>query len=153
MLVLGLAACGSPPPPPPPPTVVHLMLKTAPDVNPTETGAGAPVLVRIYQLKSPAGFEKAEFFRLFNADTATLGQDLVKKDEYLLAPDSTKTVDIMPDPGVTALGVFGAYRSFQSVTWRGTAAIPPNKSTDVAVTADGKGIVVKATPTPPKPAS
>jgi len=143
--LLFVSGCSSPPPPPPP-TVVNLTLTTATDANPTASGQGAPVIVRVYQLSSPAGFEKAEFFRLLNQDTATLGSDIVKKDEYLLPPSTTKTVNISPGPTVKSLGVFAAYRDFRNVTWRGTAEIPPNKTTDVAVKADAKGIAVTAKP-------
>jgi type VI secretion system protein VasD len=126
--------------------VVNLSMTTSADVNPNQAGQGAPVGVRVYQLSSPAGFEKAEFFRLLNQDSATLGSDVVKKDEYLLPPGTTKTANLSPAPTVKAIGVFAAYRDFQNVTWRGTAEVPPNKTTAVTVTADAKGITVAAKP-------
>lgn len=144
--LLGTTKCSSPPPPPPPPTIVKLTLTTTADANPTGSGQGAPVAVRIYQLTSTAGFEKAEFFRLFNQDSATLGSDVIKKDEYLLAPGTTKSVELSPGPTVKALGVFAAYRDFRNTTWRGTAEIPANKTTQITVTADAKGITLTAKP-------
>ncbi len=133
-LVLGLAACGAPPPPPPP-TIVALELTASPDVNPTQSGQGAPVVVRVYQLAAAAGFEKAEFFRLLNADAATLGPDLVKKDEYLLAPGTTKKEKLTLPDTVHALGIFAAYREFRTATWRIVVPVPPHETTPVAVTA------------------
>src|SRR4051794_27108143 len=144
--LLSAAGCSSPPPPPPPPTVVNLTFVTGADANPGPSGQGAPVNVRVYQLSSPAGFEKAEFFRLLNQDSATLGSDILKKDEYLLPPGGTKTVTLNPGPTVRALGVFAAYRDFRNVTWRGTAEVPPNKTTNVEVKADAKGVTVEAKP-------
>ena len=151
VLLLGIAACAAPPPPPPPPTVVELKMSTTADVNPTATGQGAPVNVRIYQLASPAGFEKAEFYRLFSQDTATLGADIVKKDEYLLAPGSSRSVTLNPNSTVHAVGVFAAFRDFQKVTWRGVADVPPNKTTIVTVTANASGVSVAAAPAPAPP--
>ncbi len=104
------------------------------------------MIVRVYQLSSAAGFEKAEFFRLLNNDTATLGADVVKKDEYLLPPGDTRTVRIEPPPSVKSLGVFAAYRDFGHVQWRGVAEIPEHKTTDVLVKADAKGIDVSSKP-------
>src|SRR5579875_1129259 len=52
-LSLGTAGCSSAPPPPPP-TIVNLTMTTGPDTNPNAAGQGAPVIVRIYQLSSPA---------------------------------------------------------------------------------------------------
>ncbi len=148
--LLLLAGCAAPPPPPPP-TIVDLTLSTGTDANPTTSGQGAPVVVRVYQLGSAAGFEKAEFFRLLNQDSATLGADLVNKDEFLLAPGSARKLNLTPPPTVKAIGVFAAYRDFQKVTWRGTAEVPANKTTNVAVRADAAGLSVAASPAPPPP--
>ena len=142
------AACGAPPPPPVPPTVAQLTLSTTADANPTDAGQGAPLVLRVYQLSSPAAFEKAEFYRLYNQDTATLGADLIKKDEYLLAPGTSRTITLNPAEPVRAIGVFGGYRAFQKATWRGTADIPPHKTTAVTVTAGAAGITVTAKPAP-----
>ena len=148
--LLGVSACSSPPPPPPP-TLVNLSMTTAPDANPNAAGQGAPVIVRVYQLNSAAGFEKAEFFRLLNQDTATLGSDVVKRDEYLLPPGESKTVKLEPGPTVKALGVFAAYRDFGHVNWRGVGEVPEHKTTDVLVKADANGIDVSSKPGPPPP--
>ena len=152
--VLGsLAACSSPPPPPPPPppTVVELTLTATADVNPTESGQGAPVVVRIYQLGSTSGFGGAEFFPLFNNDAEILKSDLIKRDDYILAPGQTKTATLMPADAVKAIGVFAAYRDFQRVTWRSTADIPPHQTTRVKVVAGANGITVTAEQVPPPP--
>lgn len=131
-----LAGCAAPPPPPPPPTVVKLSLVAAPDVN-----GAAPIIVRVYQLAATAGFEKAEFFKLFNADQATLGPDMVKRDEYLLAPGTTKDETLTVPDRVQALGVLAAYRSFQTLTWRVVLPVPPNKTTPLQVRATAAGLV------------
>jgi len=149
--LFSLAACSGAPPPPP--TIVNLTMTTTADVNPTAAGQGAPVALRIYQLGSSAGFEKAEFFRLYNSDSAALGSDIVKKDEYLLPPGTTRAVSVQPPGPVTTLGVFAGYRDFSHANWRATVPIPPNKTTNVTVKADAKGVTVQAAPAPDRPAS
>lgn len=144
-LLAAVAACGSPPPPPPP-TVVAIKLKAAADANATPAGAGAPVVVRIYQLASAAAFEGAEFFRLYNSDAATLGADLVKKDEYLLAPGESREVTLSPSEQTHTIGVFAAYRDFQQATWRAVTPVPPHKTTNLAITAGAKAVTVEASP-------
>lgn len=138
-----VAACASPPPPPPPPTIATLSLSAAPGANATQAGQGAPTIVRVYQLAATAGFEKAEFFRLLNGDTALLGPDLVKKDEYLLAPGTTKAESLTVPDRVTALGVLAGYREFGSRTWRVVVPLPPHQTTPVAVTVGVAGLTVK----------
>ena len=127
----------------PAPTVATVKLTASSDVNPA-SGHGAPVVVRVYQLTSAAAFEKAEFFPLLNADAAALGPDLVKKDEYLLAPGATKETTLTVPDRVQAIGIFAAYREFQTKTWRATAAVPANKTTAFAVSLGSGGVSIAA---------
>lgn len=143
-LLAGVSACA--PPPPPPPTVVNLTLKATADVNPTEAGTAAPVQLRVYQLTSTAAFDGAEFFALLDRDAATLGDQLVRREDFLLAPAETKTSTLSPEARVTALGVFIGVRSVDGVTWRGTWAVPPNKTSAITVTAAKAGVTVAPTP-------
>ena len=142
-VVAALQACAAPPPPPLPPTIAKLGIAASADANATAAGQGAPTIIRVYQLASTAGFERAEFFRLLNTDTATLGQDLVKRDEYLLAPGATKEETITVPDRVQALGVFAAYRQFQSRTWRVVVPLPANKTTPITLSVTASGLVLK----------
>jgi type VI secretion system protein VasD len=144
-LLATLDGCGAPPPPPPP-TVVMLKLTASQDVNADTAGQGAPVQIRVYQLGSASSFGNAEFFQLFNQDQTTLGADLVKRDDFTLAPGQSKTSTLSPTDQVKVLGVFGAYRDFQQVTWRATTEIPPHKTTTITVTAGHGGVTVVAAP-------
>jgi type VI secretion system protein VasD len=142
-IVFGLAGCS---PPPPPPTVVNLSLAADQDVNPGPGGLGAPLQVRIYQLSSDAAFSGAEFFQLFSQDQATLKSDLVKQDQYILAPGQTKTATLNPMDNVTAIGIFAAYRNFQGAKWRAVVNVTPHQTTKVTVQAGAKGLTVKTDP-------
>ena len=137
-----LAGCGGPPPPPP--TVVEAKVSAAADAN-----GAAPVSLRIYQLVSPAGFEAAQFFPLFNGDAAVLKDDLVKRDDLLLAPGQSRSLTLSPPDRAKAIGVFGAYRDYEKVSWRGVAAIPPNATSVLSVTAGASGLSVKIEPAKP----
>ena len=139
-----LQSCGGPPPPPPPPapTIAKLSLTAAADANATQSGQGAPIIIRVYQLASTAAFEKAEFFQLLNSDTALLGADAVSREEYLLAPGTTKTEELAVTDRVQAIGVFAAYREFTARTWRVVVPVPPHKTTTIAVSVTAGGLVV-----------
>lgn len=143
-LAFAVPACGGPPPPPPLlPTVAKLTVTASADANAIAEGQGAPTVVRVYQLASTAGFERAEFFRLLNADTATLGPDLVQRDEYLLAPGASKQETLTVPDRVQALGIFAAFREFQSRAWRVTVPLPANKTTAAAVSVSADGLLLK----------
>lgn len=141
-LLAVLAGCS--PPPPPPPTVVKLTLTATPDVNPDQAGHGAPLAINVYQLTSTSTFDAAEFFPLFNDDKGTLKDTLVGRDQFILAPGTTKTVTLKPKDQVTALSFFAAYRDFQNAKWRAETDVPPHKTTKVSVSAGRSGLTVKS---------
>ena len=143
-----LSGCAAPPPPPP--TVINLTLNATADTNPTTDNAGAPIATRAYQLTSAANFNGAEFFQIFNADAATLKTDIVKREDFLLAPSASKTEKIMPDSTVKSIGIFAAYRSFQTATWRGSADIVANKINNITVTFGHDGVVIVSETVTPK---
>ncbi len=138
-----LCGCASPPPPVPP-TVVNITLITTADDNPTTTGQGAPLALRVYQLGATATYTTAEFFPLFNDDATTLKTDLVHRDDFLLPPGTTKTETLNPKDPVTAIGFFGAYRTYATATWRASTDIAPHKTTNITLTAGHDGLSVKS---------
>lgn len=155
--LLALSGCASPPPPPPPPTIVSLQIAAGRDINPSPGGTAAPVVLRIYQLSSAAGFGNAEFFPLYNADATTLGADIVKREDFQLTPGGSKSVSLSPGDTVKSIGFFAGLRDFQNATWRASADIPPHQTTTIKVTLDHAGVAVMAKtlppPAPAKPAS
>ena len=137
-LGLTLASCGAPPPPPP--TVINLTLAVSNDANATAGGQAAPVALRVYQLVSPSSFTGAEFFQIFSQDQATLGADLVKRDDAIVAPGASKTLTLTPEDRVKAIGIFAAYRQYAGVTWRLVLPVTPHKTTTLTVTAGKAGL-------------
>ena len=119
---------------------VQVQLTAASDSNATAAGQGAPVIIRIYQLGSASGFEGAEFYRLFNSDAATLGADLIRKDEVLVAPGATRTQSLDVSDKVRAIGVFAAFRTFSGKTWRVTLPVPDKSGATVAVAVSSVGL-------------
>jgi type VI secretion system protein VasD len=123
---------------------VYVKLVATNDVN-----GSAPVAVRVYQLASKSGFEGAEFFPLYKSDAATLGPDLIKKDEVLLAPGTTKVLTLSPTDAVKAIGIFAAYANYQTATWRGDADVPAHETTTVTATIGASAVKVTAAPGKP----
>ena len=121
-----VAACGGGPPPP---TMVELTMVPAADVN----GAN-PVVVRVYQLKSPAAFEGALYFPLTSDEAGVLGDDLLGKEEFFAIPGEPQFVVSEVDPDARYLGLAVAFSDIDSANWKATVPISPNKTT--AVTAN-----------------
>lgn len=139
--VLLAALCGCGGPPPPPPTLVSVTLTAEPRSN-----GGAPLSVRVYQLASPVGFEAAQFFPLYNGDAALLKDDLIKRDDVLLAPGQTKTLSLAPSDKTTTIGLLGAYRDYETLTWRTQTPVPPHQSSVLTVVSSMAGLSATMAP-------
>jgi type VI secretion system protein VasD len=143
LVLAALYGCGGAPSPPPP-TVANVTISASADAN-----GGAPVAVRIYQLRSTAAFEQADFFALYQREQETLGADLAGRDEFLISPGGTQTLTKELGPGVTSIGVVAAFRDIQNANWRATAAPPPNQTTAVQVSIEGSSVNVSMVPVAP----
>ena len=138
LATLGLAACGGPPPP----TMVELTMAASPDANAIQN-VPSPVVVRVYQLKSPAAFEEADYFQLDKSESDVLGDDLLGKDEYFLSPGASQTVVSEVSPDTRYLGLVAAFYNIDAASWRGTVAVPPNKTTAVTATIGATSVTVQ----------
>jgi type VI secretion system protein VasD len=86
VLALLVTACASSPKP----TIIQAELKALPSVNPDANGRPSPIVVKLFELKSLAVFDSADFFSLFDRGRDTLGGDLVAQEEYQISPGSDR---------------------------------------------------------------
>ncbi|HZT19142.1 MAG TPA: type VI secretion system lipoprotein TssJ, partial [Dongiaceae bacterium] len=91
---------------------------------------------RVYQLGAVGGFEKADFFQLYEKENAALGTDLIGRDQMVLEPGETKTLKFELKPMAKFVGIMAAFRNIDQSEWRADAEIPPNKTTKLTVTVD-----------------
>ena len=123
-----LAACGAKtvlapvPLPPSKPKVLTVDVLASAKLNPSTSGRPSPVVVRIYELKAAAPFESADFVSLFDKDQATLGGDVIARDEFVLSPGESMAIkrDLTADSKFIA--VMAAFRDLERAKWR--AVVP-----------------------------
>jgi type VI secretion system protein VasD len=160
-LVLFAAACGkkapapppaAPPPPPAPPPVTiaaapdakvktTLTLAAGADVNPDANGRPSPVVVRVYQLRADAMFNSADFFALYDGEQKTLGPELITRDEFVLAPSDSKTLDVTLAPDTRFIGAIAAFRDIRNAQWR---VILPASKTGVRIAVERARILARS---------
>ncbi len=151
----GLVACGGikvippPPPPPPKPTIVELELKAQPNLNPDTRGRPSPLLVRVYELATPAGFEGLPFDTLQADDTAGLKPDLVDKREQVIAPGSMTPISLKPDDKVKFIGVFASFRDLERAKWRAVVPVKANVTQRIELRFDDRSVEPTVSITPP----
>lgn len=125
---LCLTGCASDPPAPPPPTIVNIAIHCGPELNPGGDGLASPVLLRLYELRSPASFNAADFFALFNDDSAVLGGDLAHKSVFQLKPGEFKQLMLQPEDDSQAIGLFAAFRQLDNAQWRIVRELIPHRT-------------------------
>ncbi len=125
-------------------TPVALTLVAAPDANPDARNRASPLTVRVYALKSTGPFEGADFFSLYEKDQATLGAEMVQREEVLLRPGDSKKLALTLPADVKAIGVLAAYRDLVRARWREVRVFEPGKPLDLKVNLGARQITIDA---------
>jgi len=97
-------------------------------VNPDHDGRASPVVVRIYQLRGASAFQKTDFFPLYEQEQATLGAELVRRDELTLRPAESRDLPLELDAETHFLGVAVAFRDIDQSQWRGLVEVGEKKA-------------------------
>ena len=84
-----------------------------------------PVQMRIYQLKDDVKLQAATFEQVWKEDAAVLGQDILKRDEVFVYPNTRTDVKFDRDP--TASHIVGAalFRNPKGKSWYMAFELPP----------------------------
>ena len=135
LLLLGLGAaaagCASaprpapsvPPVPPAEPVTLVVTLVTGADVNPDLRGRPSPIAIRVFELRSTAGFEAADFFSLYERDQAVLGTEMLAREQFIMKPGETQSYTRQGNVDTRYLGVVAAYRDLEHSIWRAMVPI------------------------------
>jgi type VI secretion system protein VasD len=115
-----------------PPEVV-ITINAAADINPDISGRPSPIVVRIYSLKSDNTFNNADFFAIYEKDSAVLGDTMTSREELEISPGDSIELEKEFDLKTTHVGVVAAYRDLDNAVWRGSIETPLNETTYIDV--------------------
>lgn len=149
LLAFFLIGCAGDPPvetPPLPPTIVNLQINPAADLNADINGNGAPLMLRIYELREQSNFKSSDFFALFNDDKAILAADLARKQELLLQPGEAKKISLQPDDDVRAVGLFAGFRQLETAQWRASIQLKAHETQTLVVTLKNNQMTLESAP-------
>ncbi len=122
-----LTACGSLRPSTPgqrEPTELELFIEASDRLNPDPQGRAAPILLRIYELRSADAFQEADFFALYLRDRATLGGEILMVDQFILRPGQAQVLQRHSNPETRYIGIVAGYRDLPISTWRALYRLP-----------------------------
>lgn len=89
------------------------------NINPDENKRSSPVFVRLYELKSPDVFQKADFIDLYEHDTKVLGADYINKQVLKpLSPGLNRTDDFVLKNGATTIGLYVEFSQYRGANYR-----------------------------------
>lgn len=120
---------------------VDARFETSSDLNPDDSGRPSPIVVRIYELASPGTFETADFFTLYEQEAATLGNDMLAREEFELKPNEAKTFEAQLQEDTRYIGVIGAYRNIDQARWRATYEID-GRNNPILIELDEKSVSI-----------
>ncbi len=138
-----VAGCASSPPKP---TLVNGTIQAAANLNPSVSQRPSPLMLRVYELRSPTAFNQADFMGLYSAEQAALGGDLLAREEMTLQPGETRPYNKTLNPETRFVGVFAAYRDLERARWRTVVAVQPNQAQKLTIRADGLALSAQVTP-------
>lgn len=120
-----LTGCAGPRTAMPAPYTVSITADT--HINPDMEGRPTPVQVRLLELKRSHKFESLDFYTLYDKDEATLGADLLAKDQLTLQPGQKIKIIRKANVEARMLAVFVAFKDVTKGTWRAVTPLPPPK--------------------------
>ena len=115
------------------PTHVDAAITAVADLNPDGNGRPSPVVVRVYELKTLSNFENADFYALYDEEAATLGADLVARDELEIRPGDERRYERTADPTTHYLGVIAAFRDLENARWRASVKLGDEKRVSLQI--------------------
>jgi type VI secretion system protein VasD len=127
-------------------TSVEMTISTGNQLNPNSQRRPSPVAVRVFDLKTPAGFDGATYEGLFEKDRETLANDVVARDDFTLNPGESKKIERKIAPETKVLGIAVGFRELDRATWRTTVTLKPNAKNRVSVLLDGVTVIATVVP-------
>lgn len=134
-----LSACGSAPPKP---TVIDAAVEAAADLNPDSRGRASPVVVRLFELKSDAAFNRADFFSLWDREAQTLGADQLAREELQLRPGERKRFERALQPDTRHVAVIAAFRDLERARWRGSVAVVAHQKQPITIKVESRSVTL-----------
>lgn len=88
-------------------------------INPDDSKRPSPVFVRLYELKSPTKFNKADFIDLYERDEEVLGGDMLGKQVLKpLAPGEERMEQLVLQSGTQYVAIYAEFSQYRGSTYK-----------------------------------
>lgn len=115
------------------PTKIKAQILASHEINPDSNNRPSPLVVRVYELNSAATFNSVEFFQLYDEEAATLGGDLIARQEFEISPGEGRELMFKPQENTRVFGVLAAFRNIDQAIWRAAVELDLNDTNTLIV--------------------
>lgn len=100
-------------------TDLKLTFITDGSINPDENKRPSPVFIRMYELKSPTAFDKADFIDLYERDEEILGGDLISKQVLKpLVPGEERMERLVLKSGTRHIALYAEFSQYRGSSYK-----------------------------------
>lgn len=100
-------------------TDLRLVISAEREINPDHTQRPSPVVIRLYELKDVAAFDKADFVDIYERDQELLSNSLVTR--HLLkpiVPGEERQERLVLKPDTTHVGLFAEFSQYRGASYK-----------------------------------
>ena len=126
---------------------LELTLEAGYDLNPNDRDEASPVNIRLYELQAADLFSQADFLDLYDQDSATLQDSLIKKHRVpAQRPGQRTQLDIRLDPATRYIAVFAEFSRYQDADARVVAPVEQQARNIGRLTLDSNSLFLQVSP-------
>lgn len=129
----------------PDPSELNGAIVASEGLNPNAAGEPSPVVIRIYELTDNRKFLSAEFFELFDNDTAFLGEDYLGSTELVIEPGTEIPYTREVSGDTRWVGVIAGFREVETANWRDSIKVEPESRTRFNIQIEPQSIRITKT--------
>lgn len=96
---------------------VRVVVQPTAALNPDETGAPLPTVLRLYQLSSDEAVPMLDFRETWQKGKEVFGDSFVAEDERQIYPGKAELIEIEPDPKATHILAVALFREPTGINW------------------------------------
>ena len=119
-------------------TNVKLTFDVTSDINPDDRGRPSPLVVRLYELKSPILFERANFLDVYERDEEVLGADYIARHALKsLTPGADRVEELRISDEAQYIALFAEFNQYRDAEYRLVIPVVPHVKTKAKISVSG----------------
>lgn len=123
--------------------VMDVSIQAADFLNPNIYNQTSPIVISIYQLKSSANFQQANFFSLYTDPIKALGVDMLDKRELEIQPKTKQEFVQNLSLDTNYIGLVAAYRDPDKSQWRQLISVKSGQNIKLKINLQTLKLVAK----------